>query len=243
MTPSWTSSPSIIAFTLLLLISYGTMAWRLALARPYDHGEAKRLKVAEAAHARQARSADGAKRQLAETAPAAQISLVCMSIPGTAAMLNVKAVSFQKASIAGMIRLAVTPRVRGSGAAVGSVRKLQNQSAACVASTALACQRVGLNHWLQHGWQPDCEDVVKGLTFMWDEAAQKMRGIFGCSRGGYGSGAQDFVVGAERRSRSSCASRTVPSRARRSLAARSLDLATVAVPSAFRVFYEGPCAV
>ncbi len=98
-----------------------------------------------------------------------------MSIPGTAAMLNVKAVSFQKASIAGMIRLAVTPRVRGSGAAVGQVRKLQNQSAACVATTALACQRVGLSHWLQHEWQPDCEDVVKGLTFMWDEAAQ---GVF-----------------------------------------------------------------
>ena len=135
-------------------------------------------------HARQVRSADIAKRKLAEEdVPAAKLRLVCMSIPGAAGVLNIKEPSFQKAPVAGMIRLAMTPRVRGSGAAVAHVRKLQNQSAACVGKTALECQRVGLSHWLQRSWQPDCEEVVKGLTFMWDEAAQKTRAIWVLSRG------------------------------------------------------------
>ena len=144
-----------------------------------DHVEAKRQKIARATQARQARVDIAKRKQLAYDVPAEKLALVCMSIPGAAGMLNIKAFSFQKAPVAGMIRLAMTPRVRGSGAAVAHVRKLQNQSAACVGKTALDCQRVGLSRWLQRPCQPDCEDVVKGLTFMWDEAAQKTRAILG----------------------------------------------------------------
>jgi hypothetical protein len=155
------------------------MAWRLALQRPEDEGAAKRHKIAEAKHARGSRVsiATAAKNFVATSNE--QISMLAISIPGAAAMLNIKAASFQKASIAGMVRLASTPRVRGSGAAVNNVRKLQNQSAACVGITALECQRVGLDQWLRRTEQPECEDVVKGLTFMWDEAAQKTRAILG----------------------------------------------------------------
>ena len=98
------------------------MAWRLALLRPEsDDAEAKRQTIFQATHARQFRSVALAKRNLAYDVPAEKLALVCMSIPGAAGMLNIKAFSFQKAPVAGMIRLAMTPRVRGSGAAGGGL--------------------------------------------------------------------------------------------------------------------------
>ena len=77
----------------------------------------------------------------------------------------------------------MSPKVHGSGPSVERVRQLQITSAALMGSCVVAKQAQGLALCLERlqglGAQSFGVDVftIRGVTAMWDEAAQKTRGM------------------------------------------------------------------
>ena len=102
-------------------------------------------------------------------------SVLAMSIPGCAAMARSKNKN-SGAYVEAVSRLAFSPKVRGSGAAVEKVRKLQNLASAAVAKITLDGQAKGLSLMLGRDIGLGEGDwCVRGCSAMWDEAGQQTR--------------------------------------------------------------------
>ena len=166
-------------------------AWRLALvALPLpadDEAEdaARARRQGQARHARERRAAALAVRRAAPEPPTRTAAQSCaLLVPGTGALLGVRAPTMQQAlshHMGALVRLAVSPRLKGSGPAVESARNLQNVSVALVARTILGRQRLGLGRWLDAAAAQQAErqdfECLRGFTGMWDEASQRARSL------------------------------------------------------------------
>ena len=105
---------------------------------------AKRSRLEVLADARLARSRKcEARREEAAQAQAHTAAVFSFGIAGCAALVPAAARS-HAVRLEAVQRLAFTPKIRGSGAAVERVRHLQNRSATRVGSLTLRCQRQGL---------------------------------------------------------------------------------------------------
>ena len=102
------------------------------------------------------------------------IMMCATSLPGAAQMLGVKCPGRRSVPSETLIRVALTPRVRGSGPAVEQCRAVQNSAVAVVARCALAAQERGFNLWLDRRGASASSDVpmMRGCSAMWDEAAK-----------------------------------------------------------------------
>lgn len=162
----------------------------MALARPAEDdtegGASKRRRGASDAVLQKARAASSASRQakmLENTRPdEAGAKLAALCIPGVSDLLNPDSDTRRKPKkghldIDAMSRLAVSPRIRGSGPAVEKVRRLQNLSCALLGKAAMHLQTAGLRGWLQSPPKPDTLHRVIGFSAMWDEASQKIKGL------------------------------------------------------------------
>jgi hypothetical protein len=109
-----------------------------------------------------------------------QIVVLC---PAASGILGVKAPTTKQflSQASNVVRLAVSPRFRGSGPAVEKARALQKTAVAFVAKAALSRQKIGLDRWLDKSGhvardgdgEQDLPGVVyRGFSFMWDEASQ-----------------------------------------------------------------------
>lgn len=158
-------------------------AWRLALARPERETPAgKRQRLQDQAVVARSARAEQAKRQQADAdakraAPPERVEVAVLALLRAAQLLRMRAPSLTKASVVGLVKLAMSPRVRGSGPAVSHVRKLQNIGAASVGKLALDRQATGLAQWVGRASASSEEHTVKGLIVMWDEATQKTRAL------------------------------------------------------------------
>ncbi len=72
-----------------------------------------------------------------------------------------------------LLRLALSPKVRGSGQEIDRVRFAQQCGFALVAHTALSCQKAGLEKWLLASTQDLTS--IRAFACMWDEASQRTR--------------------------------------------------------------------
>lgn len=105
-----------------------------------------------------------------------------------------------------MCRLAVSPRVRGSGAAVEKLRKLQATSCALLSNATLKNQRAGLAAWLESRCRPGVSHRVLGFASMWDEASQKLKAMLTTASGSNSVGtANAFQTSGRPRMSKSCA--------------------------------------
>lgn len=162
----------------------------IAMERPPAPGGAglgRRGAAAEVlAKARVANAVSRAAKAKAKAA-AAQIDaegavVASLCLPGAAALLqpNCHEHARPKALLVGaMCRLAVSPKVRGIGAAVDKVRRLQNLSCALVANVSMALQRRGLDQWLGRPGGECVQHRVLGVSAAWDEATQNMQALTG----------------------------------------------------------------
>ena len=103
----------------------------------------------------------------ATPAPAA-VEAVALSMPGAAEALGAKAKSLKSASPAALLRLVLSPKVRGAGVSVDRVRKAQQAGLALVANAVLQSQAISMRQWLGHDEGVDSD--VRGFVAMWDEA-------------------------------------------------------------------------
>lgn len=77
-----------------------------------------------------------------------------------------------------MCKLAVSAKVRGSGAVIDKVRRLQHLSSAMLGASALHLQEQGLQAWLRRAIPAgSTSHRVVGFALMWDEAEQKMKAL------------------------------------------------------------------
>ncbi len=169
-------------------------AWRLALRRDDLNRDAADAAIVarrdRAVHAREIKQKNLIKRReedrIARLPSQSSLQSVAISCPAAAPMLGVRVASSRKlfqADLANVVRLAVSPRFRGSGPAVEKGRALQSAAVALVARAALSRQRMGLSRWLDNGghsappgvdWD---QESCRGFTVMWDEASQKSRSL------------------------------------------------------------------
>lgn len=124
-----------------------------------------------------------AKAIVAQGSQSANVAALC--IPGCAPLLRDMGVEPKvfrgdgPPPLEAMCRLAVSPKIRGSGYLVTRVRKLQHVSCSLLGSAALAMQRKGLEQWLE-ARSPMGDSGghrVLGFSAMWDEATQKVRAL------------------------------------------------------------------
>lgn len=139
----------------------------------------------------------------------AGLEVAALTLPGAAAILGVKPKTLKSASPQALLRLALSPKVRGTGPAVDRVRAAQQTGFALVATAALHAQESGLLQWLDAPAAPRgheggdesqapavprgherADAAVRGITAMWDEASQRARALL---RGRHVSRAQSTV--------------------------------------------------
>lgn len=165
---------------------------QIALAAPCDReGQGRRGATPEVLQRARAASA---KSRASRSSPQVSVEgakLAALCIPGCAPLLGEldtkgsRDKGAKELPISAMSRLAVSPKVRGSGSAVEKVRRLQNLSCALVATSALRLQRLGLDRWLRSGPAPGTQLRVIGFSLSWDEASQKLRALLehaGCDK-------------------------------------------------------------
>lgn len=107
-----------------------------------------------------------------------QVALAC--IPGVSDVLQLRrkrGTAESRATAA--IRMALSPPLRGSGAAIERCRHLQHAGQALLAEFSVAKQDQALEIWKNHSDSA----LIRGLTVKWDEAAQWLRGLFDSSSG------------------------------------------------------------
>lgn len=129
------------------------------------------------------------RKQAAETRidhEGAQVAALC--IPGVASLLQAPGTSSLQPKqgrlhLPAMTKLAVSPKVKGSGAAIERVRRLQNVSCALLSAAALKLQRAGLERWLVAPPKAEVVHRVLGFSAMWDEASQKLKALLTTVRG------------------------------------------------------------
>ena len=124
---------------------------------------------------RQEKAAAGATAVAHET-----LTMVVACLPGAAAMLGQShAAAIKNAREPSMIRLAVSPAIRGSGAAIESCRSLQQLGQTVVAEVSLARQAAGLEMWKNRDTKRGDADAlhIRGVNFLWDEASQNLRAM------------------------------------------------------------------
>lgn len=143
-------------------------------------GPARRRGATPAVLAR-ARAASAAIRAKA-TANANQVDrrgaeLAAFCILGCAGMLGATSRGRHQSEVQqeAMLRLSMSHVVRGSGALVEKVRRLQNLSVALVAHSALGLQKQGLQLWLQRPARKSFDHRVFGVAIMWGEASQQLK--------------------------------------------------------------------
>lgn len=152
---------------------------QLAMARPEDEegeGRPRRRGASDAVLAK-ARAASAVARKRASATPidpeAARVTALCL--PGAAPMLGI-APARGDLPMKEVCRLAVSPKIRGSGPMVEKVRRLQNLSTTIMARCALDVQKAGLAR-LQAASCGHLDHRVLGCSIMWDEASQKARAL------------------------------------------------------------------
>jgi hypothetical protein len=111
-----------------------------------------------------------------------QLQLAALCIPGASSALGIKPSRGHAIPMLAMCRLAVSPKVTGSGSSVDRIRKLQHSAYALVAHSTLALQKQGHCAWVEatsnRASAADADEhFVRGMSFMWDEAGQKMRAM------------------------------------------------------------------
>lgn len=156
-------------------------AWRLALGLANGVHPVVQARRDRAEHAREAlawiREHRAQVAQHAQSLPTADAINRCVALlPGAASVLGVKRLKFSETPMESIMQLSVSPRVRGSGAAVEQARSLQNLSVAIVGKTALERQKQGLVYWLGRRAQRDLGEngsIMRGMAAMWDEASQR----------------------------------------------------------------------
>jgi hypothetical protein len=155
------------------------MAWRLALARPAavvppadvapapppaavggeQDARIRRL-LAQAAHARQCRSEAlqrAEQERIVRNLSPSDVQACAAIIPGAAAMLGVAKPSMSAVTAASMMKLATSPRLRGSGPVIAPSRRLQLAATACMSSAYIHLQAEGLTDL----WpQPPCHQAA-----------------------------------------------------------------------------------
>ena len=121
------------------------------------------------------------KARLASEAGSVQaeaIDLAVLTIPGCSSILQRQPAPLQLAPMHALMRLALSPRVRGSGSSVDRVRLYQNVATALLARAALDRQSDGYDLWTSPE-RTHREGDMRGFVGMWDEASQKARSLFG----------------------------------------------------------------
>lgn len=118
------------------------------------------------------------------TATTSQVQVASLCIPGCGVVMGLpeQGANLYRSNkpwpLEAMCRLSVSPRIRGSGAVVERVRKMQNVSVALVGSAALEMQRAGFDKWVVQASAPAAgEHRVLGMSIMWDEATQNTKAV------------------------------------------------------------------
>ena len=127
---------------------------RLARQGRAEHAREQRL---ELARQRKRDSEHISKSQ------ASSCALVC---PGSGPLLGVQTPSLGQAlrdNMRDVLKLAVSPRFRGSGPAVEKARAIQDVSVALVANTMLLRQKQGLQLWLGNQGHRSAQDAANKL--------------------------------------------------------------------------------
>ena len=152
----------------------------LAARRPEGlGGDASGLKEEfrkRAAHARASKGNKKAGDAPRETVNPEKLQVAVACIPGVKEVLNVATLrrSTPVERVVSMIRTALSPAVRGQGAAVERCRRLQHHGQALLSDFVLASQDAALEQW--KGTVNGA--LVRGVNILWDEASQRLRGIF-----------------------------------------------------------------
>ena len=112
--------------------------------------------------------------------------MAALVIPGASDILGVA--RQQMALVASLIRMAMSPRVHGSGHAVDNTHKFRDIASCITSKAALERQREGWEYWLAHTVKPQDNpehidvDAVLGFTGMWGEAGQKAKALRACMK-------------------------------------------------------------
>lgn len=154
-------------------------------ARPEEGGGSRRSGAAPETLAK-ARAQSPANRKARKEASKAVSDegarLAALCIPGVASLVQLGGKTedqrrLDKLIVKARCRLAVSPRIRGSGPAVEKVRKLQATSCTLLSSATLTNQRRGLEAWLQACCREGVSHRVLGFAAMWDEVSQKLKAM------------------------------------------------------------------
>ena len=162
------------------------MAWRLALRVPAapDPGDRRDRLQQAAAAAREAKLQKVAERKAQVSVIDSTAASTCAALfPASAQVLGISVPKRKDVSMHALTRLAVAPRLKGSGAAVERARELQNISVCLLGSVALKRQQQAFDKWcsgkdrLPVNVDSDPSELMRGLTGMWDEAGQRLRAL------------------------------------------------------------------
>jgi hypothetical protein len=137
--------------------------------------------VQRAEHARKVRKLEKDEREKAATTPTMEAAkLAAITIPGASHVLGIPQPSPMQTPLRALAKLALSPKVRGTGAEVDKCRTLQTLGCALLGITALERQSEGWLLWLNR--DREAERSLRGLSCMFDGASQKSRGVLHAAR-------------------------------------------------------------